>query len=54
MQSVRTASLRAHDRVRDVLALAGLGALSGTATYSVADAAEHASSLSAPNLATLN
>ena len=45
---------RAHDRVRDVLALAGLGALSGTATYSVADAAEHASSLSAPNLATLN
>ena len=40
---------RAHDRVRDVLAVAGLGALSDSSTYSVADAAERARALSAIN-----
>ena len=40
---------RAHDRVRDVLAVAGLGALSDSSTYSVADAAAHARKLSAPD-----
>jgi MFS superfamily sulfate permease-like transporter len=35
---------RAHDRVRDVLAAAGFGALAETSTFSVADAAERARS----------